>query len=278
MDCFGSDIAFERPGRLSRLSKKLLVNPLANYLPAGWLKALLRAGDSQLAKANWADPGGWKSMVMSYDGQTEKIADKILIGGGTIPKALRNRKLLGVRAIARLIDAVATPPAHILCVGAGPGRIVMEAMIQARQPSLATLVDLNSDAFAEGRRAADALGLSDRIRFLVRDVRDGAADLIETPPDIVKMIGICEYLSDEQIRQIARAVAQVMSPGAAIVFNSLSLAHGTDRFFRRVFGLHMNHRSAEQLEALIAPAGFADFVGRAEPLGVYHVIVGRRVG
>jgi hypothetical protein len=38
----------------------------------------------------------------------------------------------------------------------------------------------------------------------------------------------------------------------------------------------MTHRSPEQLQALMSRAGFEDFHAFREPLGVYHVIVGRR--
>jgi hypothetical protein len=68
-----------------------------------------------------------------------------------------------------------------------------------------------------------------------------------------------------------------MPQGSWIVLNSLSKAHNTDLFFRRVFGLHMNHRSVEHLQGLMAAAGFGDFVSIPEPLGVYHVVVGRRL-
>jgi hypothetical protein len=102
--------------------------------------------------------------------------------------------------------------------------------------------------------------------------------MLDRPPDIVKMLGICEYLSDQEIVSIAAAVARAMPPGASIVFNSISKAHGTDRFFRRVFGLHMNHRTPQELQDLIGPAGFSRFVSLHEPLGVYHIIVGKKTG
>ena len=75
---------------------------------------------------------------------------------------------------------------------------------------------------------------------------------------------------------IAQALTDLMPPGGAIVFNSISTKHGTDRFFRRVFGLEMIHRSPEQLQALFSPAGFGDYAGIEEPLGVYTVVVGRK--
>ena len=64
--------------------------------------------------------------------------------------------------------------------------------------------------------------------------------------------------------------------GASKNPKSLSPAHGNDRFFRRVFGLHMIHRTPRELRDLLEPAGFGEFVTLREPLGVYHVLVGRR--
>ncbi len=270
-----ADIEFERQGPIRKLVKTCLINPLANYTPAPIMRAVLRFGKSELAAANWSDPGGWRSMVISYEGNPRQIADKLLVNGGTMSMALRNRKRLGSRVLADLIDATGDHCAHVLCLGAGPGNIIIDAMLAADTQIEATLVDLSSDAFEHGLARAAKCNLSDRVRYIQSDVRD-IKPLLEYPPDIVKMLGICEYLSDEQITEIASAVAEVMPPHPSIVFNSISKAHGNDRFFRRVFGLHMIHRTPHQLQDLMASAGFGEFSATAEPLGVYHVIVGRR--
>jgi len=275
MESWVSDIEFERFSPLRRAMKTAIINPLANYLPSGVVKTLLRFGKSELAAANWTDPGGWRSMVISYNGQCRQIADKFLVRAGTIPTALRNRKRLGARVLARLIDGVDHEPVYVLCLGAGPGHIILAAMQQTRRKVLATLVDLSGEAFDYGRELARELGLREQVRFVQGDVRD-VEQMLDHPPDVIKMLGICEYLTDEQITDIARAVADVSPAGAALVFNSLSKAHGTDRFFRRVFGLHMIHRSPQHLQGLMAAGGFENFVSVREPLGVYHVMVGRR--
>jgi len=275
IESWAAETPFERMGVVRRALRAAVLNPLANHLPPAWLKGLLRFGRSELALSNWADPGGWRSMVISYDGAPRQVADKILVGSGAMSMALRNRRRLGARVLAGLIDTTGTEPVHVLCLGAGPGRIIMDAMGLARRRSVATLVDLSNDAFAYGREQARREGLLDRVHFIEGDVRDVERKL-DRPPAILKMLGICEYLSDAQIRAIVRAAADVMPAGAWIVLNSLSPAHGNDRFFRRVFGLHMTHRTPRQLEALLAPAGFGDFVTLPEPLGVYHVLVGRR--
>jgi hypothetical protein len=270
-----SDVAFERPGRLRRFVRAVLVNPAANYLPAGLTKAILRLTKSELAAANWADPGGWRSMVISYEGRPRQIADRVLVGGGAMPMALRNRRRLGAKVLADLIDAAMREPVHVLCLGAGPGHIVTDAMLRSRRRSRATLVDLSVEAFEYGRKVAKEKGLDGRVRYVQADARnlDG---ILDAPPDIVKMIGLCEYLPDATLAAVARAIAAAAPAGASIILNSLSKAHGTDRFFRRVFGLHMIHRSPAQLTEILAAEGFGDFVSLPEPLGVYHVITGRR--
>jgi len=275
MEDWAADIEFETQGPARRALKAVMLNPVANYMPARVLKALLRFGKSELAAANWEDPGGWRSMVISYDGRPRQIADKVLVGGGTMSMALRNRKRLGSRILAKLIDSSSSKPVHVLCLGAGPGQIILDAMKQASADAFATLVDINAEAFEFGRKLAAGNGLTDRVRFVQNDVRR-IKEFLDHPPEVVKMLGICEYLDDQQIVEIAGAVAEVMPEGATIVFNSLSKAHGNDRFFRRVFGLHMIHRSPEQLQELMARAGFGSFTAISEPLRVYHVIVGRR--
>ena len=271
-----TDLVFERPGALRRAIKAGILNPLVNYFPAPILRLALRLLRSELAASNWTDPGGWRSMVISYDGERKRFADRLLCTLGTIPMALRNRRVLGARILARLIDASDQPAPHVLCLGAGPGHIITDALLQCRRrEARATLVDLNADAFTYGRRLAAQKGTGDRVRFVQGDVRD-VAGMLEQPPDVVKMLGICEYLSDEQVASIAATVARRMRRGAAMVFNSLSEAHGTDRFFRRVFRLQMIHRTPGHLQDLMRAAGFTDFSAHAEPLGVYHVIVGRK--
>ncbi|NLF30857.1 MAG: methyltransferase domain-containing protein [Planctomycetes bacterium] len=269
------DDRFERLGLTRRLLKGLVTDPVSNYLPAEWLKGLLRYGKSEMAAANWADPGGWRSMVISYEGNPAQIADKILVHGGTLSMALRNRLRLASRLLTGLINT-AEPPVHVLCLGAGPGSIILRAMAAADVPCEATMVDLNGDAFEYGRDLARRYNLSDRVRYIQGDVRD-VGKMLDSPPSLVKMIGICEYLQDEQIVEIAVRLAEAMPPGAPIVMNNITLRHGSDRFCRRVLGLHMRHRSVEQLTALAGMAGFGRFSVHDEPLGVYSVIVGHRL-
>lgn len=275
MDAWIAEIPFEKPGAIRRALRTAVFSPFANYTPTGVMKAMLRFSKSELAAANWGDPGGWRSMRISYDGKPRQWADKLLVGMGAMPMALRNRRRLAGAWLARLIDAIDAESVHVVGLGAGPGQITIDALLSAESRAHATLIDRSAEAFEHGRGLAEEAGLSDRVVYIQGDVVD-IEEILDDPPDVVTMLGLCEYLTDEQIVSIATAVGCVMPSASAIVVNSLSKAHGTDRFFRRVFGLHMIYRTADEIRELIASAGFVDFVSHREPLGVYHVMVGRR--
>jgi SAM-dependent methyltransferase len=270
-----ADLELERSGPVRRILKRHIVNPFANYCPAVIQRAFFHVTRSELASASWSDPGGWRSMVISYEDCPPRLADKLLVRLGTMPMALRNRRRLAARIIARLIDATDHEPVEVLCLGAGPGHIICDALRECRRKAHATLVDLSSEAFDYGRRLAAEAAACHEVRFVQGDVRE-VSRMLDRPPDVVKMLGICEYLSDDRVIDITRTVAEVMPAGSFIVLNSLTKAHGTNRFFRRVMRLRMVHREPDEVRALVAAAGFTDFVTLAEPLGVYHVIIGRK--
>ena len=168
-----SDIEFERVGPVKRMLKRAVLNPLINYMPAGAMKSVLRFAKSELAHANWNDPGGWKSMVISYHGKPTQIADKFMVNGGVMSMALRNRRVLAGRLLAKLIeqaDASSDSGAgvHALCLGAGPGRIIIDALLESPDSSHATLVDISSDAFDYGRELADSCGLGEAYKASVK--------------------------------------------------------------------------------------------------------------
>jgi SAM-dependent methyltransferase len=269
---------YERIGPAGRLFKRAFTDPLVNWvLPAGFMRWILKVTRSELARASWANPGGWRSMVLSYCEDTPpQIADRLLIKLGSIPIALRNRRKLATEILTRMIRDRGGQRTNLVCLGAGPGMICLEAMHRADHADChAYLIDLNPESFEFGRKLAESKGLAGRVRFIHGDVTHYRT-LCDATPHIVKMIGIIEYLPDAVVGDIARAIAEVMPPGGQLLANSLTRRHGTDRFFRRVFGLHMIHRTADEVRRLLDAAGIATEHVFTEPLGVYDVLICRK--
>lgn len=274
------ELNYERVGPVSRFFKRTITNPLVNWiLPAGFVRWILRITRSEMAAASWANPGGWRSMVLSYrDEKPPQIIDRVLLKLGAIPVALRNRRKLATEIIARLIRDRAGQQTNIVCLGAGPAMICLDAMQQAGHDDChAYMIDLNPDSFQFGQKLAESKRLADRVRFIHGDVTHYRT-LCSAVPHIVKMIGIMEYLPDATVRDIARAISEAMPPGGQLVANSLTRRHGTERFFRRVFDLHMIHRTADQVRTLLGEAGLTTEHVLTEPLGVYDVLVCRKNG
>jgi predicted RNA methylase len=275
-----TELEYERMGPVSRGFKRAIADPLVNWiLPARFIRWVLRVTRSEMAAASWANPGGWKSMVLSYrEEMPPQIADRFLLRLGAMPIALRNRRKLATEILARLIRERGdqSSPTNVVCLGAGPGMICLDAIERSGNPNCrAYLIDQNAESFPFGQALAESKQLAGRVEFIHGDVTHYRS-LCKATPHVVKMIGIIEYLPDAVVLDIARAIVEAMPAGSVLVANSLTRKHGTDRFFRRVFDLHMIHRTADQVRGLLSDAGLTTEAVFTEPLGVYDVLVCRK--
>ncbi len=255
---------------VSRFGKRVLFDTIINNLPSPFLRAL--------SDLSGVEPGAWSAMVASYDEGPSTLVDKVLLRGNVLSMALRNRKKLASEAIVEIIDTARAEPAHTLCLGAGPGHIILDAMTRADSPSEATLVDRSAEAVHYGRRISADLGLEEQVTYVLADVRRPSVyAAIDQRVDLIKMIGICEYLTDGEIVSTIGQIGRMMDEGGAVVTNSFTTAHGLERCFQRL-GFEMRYRSDEHMSALLALAGFKVRHLRPEPLGIYSVVVAHKVG
>lgn len=190
--------------------------------------------------------------------------------------ALRNRRILVADVLTNLINNIPPDDPGIVCLGAGPGIIINDALKACNKPNAhATLVDTSVGAIQYGEILASLWHLDHRMEWIRCDILDTNKWLV-AQPDIVKMIGICEYLTDAQIRTIVGTLCAgyAMPVGAKIVVNSVKNAHGNDRFFRKVLGVNLRYRTPQQIIRLLD--GFEDFNIVDEPTGVFSVITATR--
>ncbi len=269
-------IEFEGLTTFDRLARNVLVNPMINYiLPRRLLRAIARKR-SPLVDACIREPGSWECMRLSYELQEAKgQVDGMVQKYGSFPMALRNRKRMITTMVGERIASY-DRPVHIVGVAAGTGHNIMESMLEAPQvESSAYLVDLSGGATEYGRELAAGLGLAERITFIEGNVLE-IESLVDVKPDITVAVGILEYFTDEQVLELVRTMYQAGERGGSFVANSILPAHGSDRFLRTVLGLHLNYRSPDQLQELLARSGYVDFTVRSEPLGIYSILVGRK--
>jgi hypothetical protein len=271
----------ERPSIAQRVGAALL-NPAKNFLaPAAWLQKLLRQSASPLLAESFLRPGGWRSMEIIYrNDEPVDWLDRQALRDNPISMASRNRLQLVSQRLATLIAMYGRRGSvNILGVGAGPGRHVQSAIVESGiEPGHVTahLVDLDDDAFDYGRALAARMGIASSIHFRQGDARSIRTALPEMQAQIVKLVGLVEYLNDAQFLELLAAMKTVMSDDATLVTHGFVDAFRSRRFLSRVFNLRHQRRSAKQMIALLESAGFRAVETTTEPVGVYPIITAVR--
>jgi hypothetical protein len=260
----------------------LLANPWKNFLlPAGWLRKRLRCSRSPLVAESFVRPGGWRSMEIIYrNAEPVDWFDRQALRDNPISMAARNRCRVITRKIADLIARCGAPsPVSIVGVGAGPGRHVQTAIVESGiDPARvsAYLIDLDDDAFEYGRLLAARLEISRCVSFLKGDARRLREVLPAVAADIVKVVGLAEYLTDAQLVEMLRALREILAPGGSLITHGLVDAHGTGPFLARMFNLRLVQRNERQMRALLQSAGYRVTDCIVEPVGIYPILTAER--
>lgn len=267
---------------IAQRTRGLLLNPWKNFLlPARILQRWMGSTPSPLVAESFLRPGGWRSMELVYaNAQPLDWLDRLALCDNPMSMASRNRLRIVVARLASLIARYAAEaPVTVLAVGAGPGRHVQTAITNSGVESgrvTAHLINLHDDAFAYGRALSRRLGIEDRIHFHQGDARRIREILPDRAVQVVKLVGIVEYLTDAKFLELLGAVRGIMAPGATLVTHGLVDPHGGARFRARVFHLRHRQRTARQMQSLLSFAGFGPIECATEPVGIYPILTAVR--
>jgi len=274
-------IQFEVFGLRQRV-RHVISNPIKNWiLPAQWLRRLMVWGGSPLVQESLRRPGGWKAMEIIYKNAPPiGFLDAISVRDACFPMGIRNRKKLVTKIIADLVKGYAQAGCVVIVgVGAGPGTNIQEGILASgvdRSKVAVYLIDMDSDAFEYGKEAAKQRGLSEVVHYIQGDAREIKKHVPNISPHIVKMIGILEYLNDDQVLELFQAMHAAMAPGGSVITHSLVDAHNTRAFLERALNWHIYTRTPEHATQLLERAGFRDTTGKREPMGIYTVLVAKK--
>ncbi|MDD5557515.1 MAG: class I SAM-dependent methyltransferase family protein [bacterium] len=268
-------IRYETLPLIQRIVNRAVINPLINYIvPARVLRDFLRGSGSPLVLESIMRPGGWRAMKITYEnGEPTGFVDRRILKDAILTLSARNRRRMAVRSIGKLIERYSTGgDVHIVGIGTGPGFNVLEAMVDAKTDRVfAYCIDEDTDAFSFGEKLAERMGLRGRVRYIAGNAIN-LEHLLDVVPHIVKMVGILEYLTDDQVRALLRVSHRALPRGGSVLVNSMISSHGVDRYLRRVFNWHLNYRSPEAIMRLFEESGFGNCSVRSDPLGVYGII------
>jgi SAM-dependent methyltransferase len=274
-------IQYEVFGRRQKI-RHVISNPIKNYVfPAKWLRKIMVWSGSPLVQESLRRPGGWKAMEIIYKNDPPiNFIDAISVRDACFPMAIRNRKKLVTKIIADLVKSYTQSGCVVIVgVGAGPGTNIQEGILASgvdKSKTAAYLIDMDSDAFEYGKEAAKKRGLEEVVHYIQGDAREIKKHLPNTAPHVVKMIGILEYLNDDQVLELFRAMHAAMAPGGSIITHSLVDAHGARPFLERALNWHIYTRTPEHATQLLERAGFKETTGKPEPMGIYTILVAKK--
>jgi len=213
-------------------------------------------------------PSGRTALGRAIDGR--------LLGRRTCV-AFRDIRMLAEQAVLAALRSHRGPAPVVADLAAGPAPYLLEALTW--QPRARALVaDADPDALSAARRDAEALGVADRVEFVVADAFDRRTlQALRPTPDVVVELGLYGiYHDDAVIERHLLDLAELIAP-EQIVFN-VQTSNPEIEYIARVWVNHEGRRCvwrlrpAEKLLGWAAEAGYHPASVEADRFGIYRVV------
>ena len=215
-----------------------------------------------------------------------KLIDWFYLNGagwtGIRQRKINLEKLLK-EAIGRVHDS--GEPVRILDVATGCGRYVLDTLAELRQlPISALLRDWTPANLEVAKQTAARLGLKN-LTFEPADAFDRRSlASVQPAPNVAIVSGLYElFPSNAQVLESLRGIADAMQPGGYLVYTGQPW-HPQIELIARVLPNRvaqrwvMRRRTQEEMDQLVAAAGFEKIAMEIDELGIFTVSLARRVG
>ncbi|HAO33279.1 MAG TPA: bifunctional alpha/beta hydrolase/class I SAM-dependent methyltransferase [Candidatus Competibacter sp.] len=203
-------------------------------------------------------------------------------------RGIRLRKLHLEKLLRRAMSELQAigQPVRIVDIAAGCGRYVLDAAgEQTAIPATGVLRDFSTANVAAGQRLIAEKGLQDRFRFERGDAFDPAS-LAALPRDATVGVvsGLYELFPENPpVRASLAGLAEAVAPGGYLLYTGQPW-HPQIEFIARVLSSHRNgqpwvmrRRSQQEMDQLVAAAGFEKLAQESDPWGIFTVSLARRL-
>jgi len=203
-------------------------------------------------------------------------------------RGIRQRKVhlqeMIQRTLARLRGE--GKPSRIMDIAAGHGRYVLEALdsVQEIKPEQITLRDFSPINVEAGGKLIESKGMGGIARFVRADAFDPASfDGIEQAPTLGIVSGLYELFPDnEMVRRSLAGFARAIPEGGYLLYTNQPW-HPQIELIARALTSHrggaawvMRRRTQEEMDQLVADAGFTKIEQRIDGWGIFSVSLARR--
>ena len=203
-------------------------------------------------------------------------------------QGIRLRKIHLEKLLRRAMGELhaAAKPVRIVDIAAGHGRYVLDAVReQSEIPATGVLRDFSPINVDAGRRLIAGYQLENRFRFERGDAFD-AASLAALPRDATVGIvsGLYELFPENgPVRASLAGLAAAVTPGGYLIYTGQPW-HPQLEFIARVLTSHrdgkpwvMRRRGQQEMDQLVAAAGFEKIAQETDPWGIFTVSLARRL-
>ncbi len=188
-------------------------------------------------------------------------------------QAVRNRFRLDKIIIGKLIEALPEKKeVKILSLASGTGQALIELMAKMPNRNIKALfVDRDNKSHDMALALAEQNFVVNKISFVVDDAF-AVEKYYDFKPDIIEVIGLLEYLMDEEAIELIRKIRGIMVPCGKLVISSIRKNIET-RFVTWVIDWPMVYREPKQLKNLLHAGGFVKVFIDKEPLNIHSIAV-----
>lgn len=193
-----------------------------------------------------------------------------------LEKLLR-RAMADLRAAGR--------PVHIVDIAAGHGRYVLDAVREHPDiPATGLLRDFSDSNVAAGRRLIAEYGLAERFAFEQGDAFDPASlSTLPRTATIGIVSGLYELFPENgPVRASLAGLAEVVVPSGYLLYTGQPW-HPQIELIARTLTSHrggaswiMRRRTQQEMDQLVAEAGFEKIAQETDPWGIFTVSLARR--
>ena len=203
-------------------------------------------------------------------------------------RGIRQRKLHLQELIHRTLDRLHADgqPLQIVDIAAGHGRYVIDALESSTHEAVsARLRDYSALNVREGQELIAAKGLHARVGFEQGDAFDADSVAAVAPrPSLGIVSGLYELFPDNGMLERSLAgLAKAVLPGGYLIYTGQPW-HPQLEMIARALTSHrcgqawvMRRRSQQELDQLVAAAGFEKLEQRIDEWGIFTVSVARRL-
>jgi len=155
-------------------------------------------------------------------------------------------------------DRSAGEPLKVASVASGAASELLNVLEAPDAPVRAICIDIDNQALLATAGRAERSGLSERLTLIQGNAVPSSGEALSLPPQhVIYALGLCEYLTEDQILSLLDRSYDVLIPGGEVVVTNLASTNPDRELMEHVLDWKANHRSADELRSLFAHSKFA---------------------